>query len=279
MNPRLTAVQMYTLRDPAAADFARTLSDVAAIGYRAVELAGFHGVPPHRLRRLLDDLGLTAIASHVPIEALETELDKVIEDHLALGVRALVMPFLAEDRRGSADTWLANARQLANLGRTVAARGLQLVYHHHDFEFESYGGTNGFEIILQNTDPALVKLELDVYWLTFAGQSPAAWIERLGTRVQIVHLKDMMPGPLRRFAPVGSGIIDFPPILAAIARIEAIDGIPRHVVVEQDETYDTPPMDAIRQSFFNLLGNSIALDAGRRSKSGADESLPQMETR
>jgi sugar phosphate isomerase/epimerase len=124
--------------------------------------------------------------------------------------------------------------------------GLNFAYHNHSFEFEKFDGKSGFDIFYE-TAGDLVKAELDVYWLKHGGEDPVRIINRLGPRVLLLHLKDMSDGPERKFAPVGSGILDFKSILAAAETIGAEWG-----VVEQDNTYNTPSLDAARLSLNNL---------------------------
>jgi len=103
------------------------------------------------------------------------------------------------------------------------------------------------DILWSNTDPAIVRSELDVYWVQHAAKDPAQYMQRLGRRIVSLHLKDMSEGPDQRFAPVGTGILDFPAILKMAATL----GV-QNYVVEQDSTYDVPPLDALRISFENL---------------------------
>src|SRR4030095_9269935 len=122
-----------------------------------------------------------------------------------------------------------------------------LAYHNHNFEFDKFGGKTGLEIILENTAAHLVVAEIDVYWVKFAGADPVALIEKWGERVRILHLKDMAQGTEKRFAPVGTGTIDFKAILAAAEKNNV-----RYGIVEQDKTYDMTPMEAIQISLSNL---------------------------
>ena len=108
-------------------------------------------------------------------------------------------------------------------------------------------GKYALDVLLENSDPELVKLEVDVYWVKHGGDDPVARMTRLGQRVVALHLKDMAAGPDQKFAEVGTGILDFKAILAAAEKTGA-----KYGAVEQDETYGTPPLDAIRTSFENL---------------------------
>ncbi|HZN63901.1 MAG TPA: TIM barrel protein [Tepidisphaeraceae bacterium] len=126
-------------------------------------------------------------------------------------------------------------------------RGHELAYHNHSFEFQKFDGKYGLDIIYENTAPHLVVAEIDVYWVKHGNVDPAEYVNKLGDRVRLLHLKDMGQGPEKRFAPVGTGVIDFKPILAAAEK----HGI-RWGIVEQDSTYGAPPLEQIKTSLANL---------------------------
>ena len=242
------ACQLYTVRDLTQQDFAKAVGAVAAIGYRAVELAGYGDLRSAvDVRKVLDDHGLTAVGSHTNIDALEKGLPRLLDDIQVLGNPALVLSFLPEPRRKDADGWRAAAASLNAIGLACSERGVEFAYHHHHFEFQKFDGRFGIDVLWQNTDPRLVKAELDTFWLRYAGIDPVKYINRLGSRTDLIHLKDVQPGPPARFGEIGTGILDFPAILAAAAGAGVRWGI-----VEQDSTYERPPLEALRLSFENL---------------------------
>jgi sugar phosphate isomerase/epimerase len=242
-------VQLYTLRDACEKDMAGTLKKVARIGYKTVELAGYGNLSIQDLKKALADAGLKATAAHVKIELLSTELDKVLDEHEFLGNRNIVMPWLNADRRTCAADWKSVARILDKAGRACVKRGFTLSHHNHDFEFKWYDGKTAWDILLENTDPAHLKVELDVFWARFAGFCPACFIRELGPRLLMVHLKDLRPfEPYHRFENVGRGILDFPTIIAA-AKKEHVKAF----FVEQDDCYDgQAPFDALKIGYKNL---------------------------
>jgi len=248
------AVQLYTVRDLVQTDMATALGQVARIGYTGVELAGYGNLrEPVAVKKAVHDTGLTIAGSHAGIESLETNLDKVLDENEVLGNRTIVCPWMPEQRRQDAEGWLECAKVLNRIGAGCAARGFTFCYHHHSFEFSRFklratgAEKSGLQIVWENTDPALVKAELDTYWLQHGGEDPAAYIRGLGSRVELIHLKDMAAGAERRFAPVGSGTLEFSAILAAAKNAGVKWGI-----VEQDDCYATPPLEALRLSFENL---------------------------
>jgi sugar phosphate isomerase/epimerase len=241
-------VQLYTLRELTAKDMPGTLRKVAEIGYKAVELAGYGSLKrPQEVKKALDDAGLKAPAGHWSIEVLEKDVERIKEECQVFEMTHVVVPFIAEARRKDAAGWLSTAKLLDEISNRFHGIGVELAYHNHSFEFQQFDGKYGLDILWENTAPHLVKAEIDVYWVQHASVDPAAYIDKLGDRVKLLHLKDMAPGDEKRFAPVGTGIIDFKAILAAAEK----HGV-RWGFVEQDQTYDTPPLEAIRTSLQNL---------------------------
>jgi sugar phosphate isomerase/epimerase len=242
------ALQLYTVRDLTRTDFAGTVKQVAAIGYRYVELAGFGNLKTAaEVRDALGEAGLKLAAAHAGIEQLEKELDKVLDEQEILGYRTIVCPYMPEPRRKDAAGWRKCAADLSRIGQQCRRRGFELAYHNHSFEFQVFDGVSGLDLLWQHSDPQFVRAELDVYWVAHGGGDPVSYIEKLGSRILLLHLKDMAAGPERRFAEVGAGILDFKAILAAAER----QGI-RWGVVEQDNCYGTPPLEAARKSLENL---------------------------
>ena len=130
------ALQMYTLRDLSARDFAGTFRQVAEIGYRAVELASTGDLPANEMKQLLDKLSLRAVAAHESIEMLEAELDRLCTYYSKLAIHDLVCPFMPEQRRKTAEDWCSFAQSLDQVGMQLAQRGFRLHYHNHDFELD-----------------------------------------------------------------------------------------------------------------------------------------------
>ena len=246
-NVQCAALQLYTVRDLTAKDFAGTVKKVAEIGYKYVEMAGYGNLPDAKAaRKALDDAGLKACSGHYALDMLEKKFDQVKEDAETLGIDTVVCPFLPEDRRRDAKGYEAVAKVLETVGNQFHQFGIILGYHNHNFEFQKFGDKTGLDIIFENTSPHLVVAEVDVYWVKNAGADPVALINKLGERVRLLHLKDLA-GADKKFAPVGTGSLDFKGILAAAER----NGV-RFGIVEQDQSYSTPPLDAIRTSLENL---------------------------
>jgi sugar phosphate isomerase/epimerase len=240
------ALQLYTVREDAARDFVGTLDQVAAIGYVGVELAGYGPLTPAELRAKLDALGLTVAGSHVALVRLENELDAVIAECRTLQCPTVVCPVLPAERR-TEEGFRQLAVSLNAIGRTVTASGLELCYHNHSFEFETeIEGVAAYDWLMANTDPALVHIEMDAFWLQKAERDPAAYIEKYSGRVPLTHLKDMTADAAQTFAPVGTGSVDFAPLFAAAER-----GGVQWYIVEQDRA-EGSAIEAARTSWTNL---------------------------
>lgn len=223
-------VQLYTVRDEMKRDVAATLARVARIGYKEVEFAGYFDHSPAEIRAMLDANGLTAPSAHIPLDVMSSDTAGVIAAAKVIGHRYVVVPFLDPGARGD---WHGLAKRLNTLGAAMSAAGLTLGYHNHDFEFAPVDGTTGYAILTGETDPALVKLEMDLYWATKAGQDPLAWFAKYPGRFELVHVKDSRGAPNNEMTSVGSGTIDWHRIFAK--RAEA--GI-KHYFVEHDNPTD-----------------------------------------
>jgi sugar phosphate isomerase/epimerase len=229
------AVQMYTLREESEKDFAGTIKKVAELGFDGVEFAGYGGLTPREVKALLDQFGLFAVSSHVSLEELENNLAQVIKDQKILGSKYVVCPYLMPDRRSEED-YQALISVLDQIGETCRLEGITLLYHNHDFELERLSdGRMALEAIFDDTNSENLMTELDVYWLTKAGESPVEWINRYKNRSPLVHLKDMTTDAEQFFAELGTGGVDIETVLNAGDET----GV-KWWVVEQDMSRRTP---------------------------------------
>lgn len=229
------ALQLYTIREACARDLTGTLRAVAAMGYTAVETAGLYGRTAEAMRATLDELGLRAVSAHVGHDLFAADPGRVAADLQTLGASFAVLPSVPAARRGSLAEARALVADLNRWGAAIRATGLRFAYHHHAFEFEPLESSTLWELIVSETDPALVALELDVYWAQAGGHDPAALIARHADRVAMLHLKDLDPAG-GRDAPAGEGTLDWEAILAAGRAAGAA-----WYIIEQDT-----PRDALR---------------------------------
>lgn len=223
------ALQMYTVREQAQADFAGTVRAVAQMGYPAIQFAGYGGLSADQMKRLLDELGLKVAGSHVGLSQLEGDLNREIDYNLAVGNRDLIVPALPREMQQDESGFKRAVQILNQLGARCKEQGARLSYHNHAFEFVQFDGRTAMELLLDETDPSVVVWEPDVYWIAYANEDPTAWIRRYAGRCPYIHLKDMTKDESRTFAEVGEGRFDFQPIFEAS---EA--GGAEWYVVEQD---------------------------------------------
>ncbi|MDO6657770.1 sugar phosphate isomerase/epimerase [Anaerobacillus sp. 1_MG-2023] len=207
------AVQMYTLREESEKDFIGTLKKVSDIGYQGVEFAGYYDMSAKDLKKVMDDLGLMAASSHIPLDKLMEDLSSVIAYQHEIGSTKLVCPFIAPQMR-TEEGYSELIRSLNDIGQECSKEGITLCYHNHDFELERLSnGKTALETILDETNPEWVKAEFDIYWLTRAGENPVEWMKRYQDRTPLVHLKDMTTDGEQFFAELGTGGVDLNGVL------------------------------------------------------------------
>jgi sugar phosphate isomerase/epimerase len=236
-------LQLYTVRRELQKDFEGTLAQVASIGYSEVEFAGYYDRTPQQVKEILARDNLSAPSSHMQLQPMRQNLDKIIEAAKIIGHDYLVLAYLMPDERKTIDDFKQVAESLNKAGETCRKSGIQLAYHNHDFEFAPIGGDIPFNTLLKGTDPNLVKLELDLYWLTKGKQPVAEMLTKLKGRVALVHLKDMDNTPRQFFTEVGRGIIDYKSLIPLAQKA----GV-KHYFVEQDECPGSP-LDSIKISY------------------------------
>lgn len=229
------AVQMYTLREESEKDFAGTLKRVAELGYDGVEFAGFGELTAKEVKVLLDELGLKAVSSHIPLEELENNLMQVIEDQKIVGSNFVVCPYILPERQNE-EEYIALISFLNQTGEIFRREGITLCYHNHDFELERLSdGRTVLETIYDSTNSENVKAEFDIYWLTKAGEVPVEWISRYQNRTPLIHLKDMTTDEEQFFAELGTGGVDIQSVLK-----KGEEAGVQWWIIEQDESSLAP---------------------------------------
>ena len=161
----------------------------------------------------MDDLGLRASGAHVPLDAWASDPASVIADMHAIGSSHAIVPMAPSERRGDEESVRRLAEDFNRWGELCRAEGLIFSYHNHDFEFARLGETTMWDVLVRETDPALVRFELDLYWIRYGGSDPESVLRGVGDRVSLVHLKDMAPDDTRSDLPVGEGTMLWPQLL------------------------------------------------------------------
>lgn len=208
-------IQLYSLRDLAAADLPATLDLLKDVGYPEVELFQLHGRTAPDLRALLDARGIGAIGAHVGLARWRNELDTVLDEAETLGMPYVGVPNVSPRPPATIAAFRALAREFNRYGGAAAERGLRFYYHNHNWEFETDGGTVLYDVLLEETDPDLVFFELDLYWIVTAGRDP---MDYLGAHDQsrwpLFHVKDRAGDGT--FADLGRGTINFTRIFSEL---------------------------------------------------------------
>ncbi len=249
MPDTVLAAQMYTLREftKTPEDIAATLKKVREIGYGAIQISAFGPVDPAELAKMLSDTGLTVASTHTGWGRFVDEIDKVIEEHQLWGCKHPAIGGMPKEHR-SAEGAVTFAALATDVGRKLAGAGMDFSYHNHNFELRKADGKTWLELLYDNADPAVVKAEIDTYWIQAGGGDPAEWIRRCAGRIPVLHLKDMIMGEDgQRFAEIGEGNLNWPAILAA-----ARDADVEWYCIEQDRCYDRDPFDSLKISLDNL---------------------------
>lgn len=244
------ALQIYSVRDAAEKDFVGTMRQVKAMGYDGVELAGLYGMGSAvACKKVLDEIGLEPVSAHIGFDVLED--DAKLDDYAATGMKFAAIPWL-EAPKNSEELEQVITR-IRRAGKRCQERGIQLLYHNHDFEFQKINGQYILDAYYSAISADLLQTELDVCWVNVGGEDPAAYLRKYSGRAPIVHLKDFVGSKTKNmyaligtdaakeeateqfaFRPVGYGKQNVPAILEA-----ATDAGAGWIIVEQD----SPSMD------------------------------------
>jgi len=250
-------LQLFTVREPLSKDVAGTIKKIAAIGYEDCETYGYdpqqgqyYGLKASAFKQLLEDNNMITTSGHYdftkffdkPADAMMRYVDQCIEGAHVLGQRYLTWPWLDPAFRTLENFRLLTGK-LNTIGERVNKAGLGFAYHNHDFEFTDHGGENGYAIIMRETDPALVKLQMDLYWIMHSSKlSPSALFHLQPGRFVMWHIKDM-DKISRDYSELGNGSIDFRVILPEASRA----GL-QYYYIEQGGNFAKNPMQSITDS-------------------------------
>jgi sugar phosphate isomerase/epimerase len=247
-------VQLYSVRDLMKSDFDGTIAKVAQIGYKEVEFAGYFGRTGQQVREVIDKNGLKAPSTHVQYDELDDKFPSVIETSKTIGMDYIVCPWIPEELRKSPDIWKQASEKFNKCGEQTKKAGIQFAYHNHWFEFLPVNGKLPYDELLAQCDANLVKMELDLCWITTAGGDPLKYFDKYPGRFPLVHVKDLksLPkistggsqnfGDTVDLTEVGSGIIDWKKIFAQSDKA----GI-KHYIVEHD--HPKQPFESIKTSY------------------------------
>ncbi len=268
MRQAPVAYQLYSAREEAQKDLAGVLAQLKKIGYDGVEFAGFYGHSAAEIRQMLETAGLKAVSSHVPLAEIEADMEAVIAFHKEIGCEYIAIPFLGADRRPGTKGFASVIHTMYRFGRLCRQKGIQLLYHNHDFEFVTLSDMYALDFIYEAVCENALKTEIDVCWVKYAGEDPAAYLRKYSGRAPVVHLKDYVgrregsdtpygllgegeakqnAGVPFEFRPFGYGCQDAAGVVEA-----GLDAGAKWFVVEQDRSEGRTPLEAAAMSMATL---------------------------
>jgi sugar phosphate isomerase/epimerase len=247
-------LQLYSVRALLPKDFEGTLKQLSAIGYKEVEAAGFFDHSAEDVKKAMSNAGLRCISAHYPMPVLQKDPEGTLQYAKTLGLEYIVCssPSVADPSAGrhelTADDWHWNAEQLNRFGKQFKAEGIRMGYHNHTPEFRDLGeGKIGYDVLLKDTDPALVTFEMDCAWVVAGGRNPVDYLHQYPNRISMLHVKDLKPvsgnSTERTSTVLGKGTIDYKPIFTAAKKANI-----KHYFVEQEE-FDGDPLEELRQDY------------------------------
>ncbi|MDF1574086.1 MAG: sugar phosphate isomerase/epimerase [Bacteroidales bacterium] len=261
-------LQLYSIRDAVAEDVPGSLQKVSDMGYKYLELAGytdgkFYGYAPAEFKKMVNDLGMEILSSHTMVEAAGITLDnaRIMADaHAALDAKYCIQPWVEEVDR-NIESYKRMIADWNQVGQIMKETGIQFGYHNHNFEFLNIDGiVPYYDLFMTEMDADLITMEIDLYWVTKAGQDPVEMFKKYPGRFQLFHLKDMYEETPPYFdvikddiSPVGAGKIDFKRIMAE----KELAGM-KHFFVEDDNQGNGKPFEGIETSINNITGDILA---------------------
>jgi sugar phosphate isomerase/epimerase len=216
------------------------LALVRKFGFSEVEVPGFYGLTARAFREQLDRAHLRCTAMVAEHDRLSKNLDGVVEDVRVLGAEYVIYPWIPhpDDEFTAADCQRA-AADMSRWGRSLKQASLEFCYHPHGYEFRSSPEGTLFDLLVSQTDPAVVNFQADVFWMAWPGQDPVKLLRRHPTRFPLMHLKDLRRGekvgdlsgkaPEEASVPIGLGMLDFPAIVREATRI----GVKRYYIEDE----------------------------------------------
>lgn len=247
-----TGVQLYSVRTDLESDFYGTLKAIRDMGYEGVEFAGLYGHTPAEIRKMCQELGLNPISAHVPFVDMLEHTEQVMADYAEIGCKYIVIPYLMPEHRPGTEGFDLVLENAGRIGKAAAEKGMTLLYHNHNFEFEKIDGEYALDVLYRSVPAEYLQTEIDTCWVRVANVDPAEYVRKYSGRAPIVHLKDYYKkgeavGKMFKliglddneedqasesfgFRPLGMGCQDVPSLLAAAA-----DAGADWVIVEQDE--------------------------------------------
>ncbi len=266
-------LQLYSVRDELQKDFENTLKKVSDMGYEYVEFAGYYANKSgEEIKALLNKYSLKCISVHQGIDMFLEKGQEAINFFKTFGVKYWVLPWYSQDALAGTDKWEETKTSFTSLGKALRENGMQLLYHNHDFEFNTFEGKYLIDHLFDDIPDDLILPEFDTCWIKYAGEDPCKYIEKFAGKIEVLHLKDFVcsslnAGPVYaliggssaptkeennfKFCPCGSGLQDFESIIKSADKADV-----EYLIVEQDNWYDNNALDEVKKSreYLKTLG-------------------------
>jgi len=252
-------LQLYSVRQLLPTNYEGTLKDVASLGFKEVEAAGYYNHSAAEVKQAIADAGLKLVSAHHSSVDLHKDLDHIISFSHDLGLSYIICSFPGKtpanehNKDFHLDDWKWNADEFNKIGEKVSAAGMKFGYHNHTVEFTQTDGVLPFVELMRLTDPTKVTVEMDCGWVIVGGGNPVDLLKHYGNRISMLHVKDFIlpAGFIRgggkpateqpKIEELGLGSVDYRPILEAAAATGHI----KHCFVEQ-EGFNVPPMQSLK---------------------------------
>ncbi len=251
MGNALIGAQMYTLRDycKTPSEIAKSCAAVKKMGYDGIQVSAFGPIEPEELKRILDGEGLACAATHISLDRMKNEPEKVIEEHRLWGCRYTAVGGFFPREAWTRELWENFVDTYNGVAARFAGSGISIGYHNHSHELAPADGVRPLDLLIKGLDPS-VWFEIDTYWIQHGGGDPAAWIDKVAGRIPCVHFKDMTITPKRehKMCEIGDGNLNWPRIIEA-CRAAGVEWY----LVERDAG-DLDPFESLRISIDNMRG-------------------------
>lgn len=234
MKP-LISLQLWSVQDACQENFEEVLTKVKEYGYDGVEFAGYYGRSAEEIKKTLAELSLKGSGAHISFESLRDDFEKTINFEKEIGNQAVIVPYMGAD---SLEEWTEKNLALKEIAKKVNSEGLVLGYHNHAHEIMDIPDVNILEKMVEMIPD--IQLEVDTYWLSYAGVDVLAWLKKYQKNIKWLHLKDMLvTGEEKESTEIGQGILPIESYLnwAKNANLE-------WVVIEQEAFQKLTPMES-----------------------------------
>ena len=229
------SLQLYSIHEETKKDFKNSIKKVGEIGYNGVEFAGYGGLSAEEMSALLKENNLYSVGTHCGLPVFENTFDEELQYSKAIGSKYIICPWAKVDTKEEVDHLI---QVLNSAAEKASKENIKVGYHNHDHEFIKIDGKYAMDLIAENTNDNVI-LELDVFWVAFAGIDPIEYIKKWGKKVELIHVKQMDENKAN--VDVADGIID-------MQKVKEAAQYAKYFILEHEE-YDKPVWDSIQNDY------------------------------